>query len=884
MDSSSPTGDSDFKSAIRQMAPPSLDIPHSNGSSIVRSPLVKSVTSPVFAPSIKQASTFKKPSGCALVSALECNRILENKDIIVLDLRTYSEYSKSSIRDSIHVGLPSTLLRRKNFDFNKLVQNLPVDDRVRLENKMNAMALEAKKLSFLIYDNTPNQTDASLSLPCYGVATKISEYRNQDERMENCGLYILNVGYSVFKLLFPDDVIESTETCLKNITECSAMNSPMVEHPDLFIPMPHNINTSGEEYIRQTVNGLSFSPSLASTATKSPSISGSSINNSMTNSNDFSLESPVSTSSPISALFKFQLPNRQQLASPVFKLPQNEEALSLEDYISAVNARKNQENRTKEFKFQSFEFPKKHQSAEYSTRSPNEDKLNFQRKYAKLCTEYNDDLINEVIPQWFQELVTKSKVEIISQFQKLDYLERRRLNKSISKHKSTKSALTTISRPELSKMTPIDEKSFDFNSNKGSMSTQIKRKKSQKRSYSQPNCSYLKSDWKCCIDVDDMEDEHDIEISSGVELGVKNRYKDIFPFENTRVKLKRRSVSSLSSSQEQTPNHSRDNSLVNKLNDLTLTQPVDNYINANYIELPSLPNTLSDQKKELLKNLSAGKGRNCRYIATQAPMKTTVHDFYTCLLNNKVPIILSLTDTFENGIEKCVQYWEDGDYEGFKVKLLEEIEVPKSYGTESEPADKDNKNDIVLRRINIEYDEAGCNYEVIQIQIRNWPDLGVLTDPTNIIQIIHLKNSIIDSLFERKMYQPGTRPTVLVHCSAGCGRTGTWCTIDSVISNLDVFEVLRNELQVEMKGKVYDPISWTINTFRKQRISMVQNVNQFLFIYDSLVCYFSLCLENYGKKDILTKPLSAIYDQSRHIKSLNEFVDKKMKEVEPIFI
>lgn len=238
------------------------------------------------------------------------------------------------------------------------------------------------------------------------------------------------------------------------------MNSPMVEHPDLFIPMPHNINTSGEEYIRQTVNGLSFSPSLASTATKSPSISGSSINNSMTNSNDFSLESPVSTSSPISALFKFQLPNRQQLASPVFKLPQNEEALSLEDYISAVNARENQENRTKEFKFQSFEFPKKHQSAEYSARSPNEDKLNFQRKYAKLYTEYNDDLINEVIPQWFQELVTKSKVEIISQFQKLDYLERRRLNKSISKHKSTKSALTTISRPELSKMTPIDEKKF----------------------------------------------------------------------------------------------------------------------------------------------------------------------------------------------------------------------------------------------------------------------------------------------------------------------------------------------------------------------------------------------------------------------------------------
>lgn len=878
----------------------SLEIPCTNGSSNIRSPLVRSVTSPMFANS-KQEVHFSKPEGCVMVSAIECNRILE-REVIVLDLRTYSDYSRSSIRDSIHIGLPSTLLRRKKFDFERLLNNLPAEDRSRFEDKLEG----DKPLEFLIYDNTPKQSEDSLSLACYGISSKLVDAKNVDIRLSDCNIYILNVGYNQFQLMFPDDTVSAESekigrTVSNKINHSSNNNnsnggnnnvdSPLDFVTDLYYPFAQGTAFKGSEFIKQTINGMVLSPSLHSSGTKSPSIGGSSShNNSMTNSNDLSLDSPVSTSSPISALFKFQLPSQQQLPATAFKIPQNEENMNLETYISAANLRENQEklnmsNSSNRFHFRSFQFPKRSDSGldpmtkESENDDTSDDLLTFQRKYYELCQTYDEETLNKVIPRWFHDLVVRSKIDIISQFQKLDFLEKRRLNKSISRHKSTKSAITTSSRPELSKMTPIDEKSSEVTRYHNEMTSQLKRKKSQKRSHSQP--TLLNSDWNCFIDLEDPDEEDNtVEISSGLELGIKNRYKDIFPFENTRVKLKRRSISSLSNSREATPKHSRSSSLNEKLNTLTLDS-FDNYINANYVELPSLPNKISEQHMTLSRDHQKSH-RNVRYIATQAPLRTTVLDFYTCILNNKVPIILSLTDTFENGIEKCVQYWADGEYDGLKVKLVEEIEVPKI----SSFCEKrgDDEADIILRRINIEYDEMANNYEVIQIQIRHWPDLGILTEPTNIIQAINIKNVILERLFEKQVFSEEFKPTVLVHCSAGCGRTGTFCTIDTVITNLEVFEILRTDAEVNKRDKTYDPISWTINIFRKQRISMVQNINQFLFIYDSLVCYFALCLNNYGKNDVSTESMKTLHDQVANMSPLEQFANKKKDEIVPVFV
>ena len=153
---------------------------------------------------------------------------------------------------------------------------------------------------------------------------------------------------------------------------------------------------------------------------------------------------------------------------------------------------------------------------------------------------------------------------------------------------------------------------------------------------------------------------------------MKNRYKDIFPYEHTRVHLHRHtnSMSSLSPTQSLTKVRSNSRSCSNNVfnsesetdddndddndnvdggqdngnninNDVTMAGNtyIDNYINANYLMLPDVENLEANMK--------------VRYIATQKPMLSTVHDFYTCVINDCVPLIIALTDEFENGIERC---------------------------------------------------------------------------------------------------------------------------------------------------------------------------------------------------------------------------------------
>ncbi|CAI4477137.1 CBM_collapsed_G0018740.mRNA.1.CDS.1 [Saccharomyces cerevisiae] len=173
-----------------------------------------------------------------------------------------------------------------------------------------------------------------------------------------------------------------------------------------------------------------------------------------------------------------------------------------------------------------------------------------------------------------------------------------------------------------------------------------------------------------------------------------------------------------------------------------------------------------------------------------------------------------------------------------------------------------------------------------KIQVKNWPDLGTLLNPISILQAINVKNHIIDTLFARNYYQNDQLPTILVHCSAGCGRTGTLCTIDSILSNFEMFEMLQKEfVKLKYPAKLFDPISWTINIFRKQRISMVQNINQFIFIYDCLLFYFRLRLDDItertdgdgSNKDNIS--LSALIEQIEKLEILQTFVDDKLKEL-----
>ncbi|AET38980.1 tyrosine protein phosphatase PTP3 Ecym_3500 [Eremothecium cymbalariae DBVPG len=666
---------------------------------------------------------FQLHSGCKTIDCKPlANMLLDHdetygaaKNIIVIDTRPYMEYSKAHIKDSIHISLPSTLLKRKNFSLQRLLDNLPAYERNLIKEKLKEEYSENDKDSFsvVIYDNTDVKPDGRVSLACFGISSKFldNDWPNQGQRKPD--VYILSGGFPQFQSQFPD----------------LAESSPM-------------------EYDRELLQPPAVYYSSTSSLSTPPSTQGSPL---------VPVCSPT-FSSPISHLFKFQLPHapRQNLAGSsqsfqhVFKMRQFEENSNLESYLDAVDLNENRKLSSSEY----FTNPSTPQQQYYKFPL----KLSFQLEFDAITETYDAEQINAVMPRWFRNLMDKSsKMQFIEKFQRLDIIERTRLDR-------------------LLKMPPLS-------------SEQITEQKPGHKTSSLDG-GYSEED-----------DEYDrqISISSGVELGSKNRYKDIFPYEHTRVIL-RRDLEITKLSQE--PHYNG---------------VVDTYINANYLTGPF---TTGDSPSN----------NTVRYIATQAPLSETIHDFYTCIINNRVPIVITLTDEFENGLEKCCKFWAEGDYNGIQVALLQERK----------------ENNLYLRRIKLTFNSGKSTFQIFQIQIKDWPDLGVLVNPTDILSMLDIKNFIISELFKRGVFNKGDLPTVLVHCSAGCGRTGTFCTVDTIVSNLKNIDA--HEIQWEANhhdnNNLFDPIVITIDRFRKQRISMVQNINQFLFIYDCMLSYFKLHLNN----------------------------------------
>lgn len=751
--------------------------------------LLKSVSAPVL-PSYKpQDQRLPKPESCSLVSADEFAGILgcsSSEDLLIFDVRPFNDYSRCSVRKSIHVCLPSTLLRRKTFTFQKLLANLPPDEQVLVREK----ASSSERLKVVIYDNVPNQKDDSVSLACSGIASKVLDHEAKEMTLDSVS--ILSCGFAQFEEAFSEYTVSEFDS------PTSHSNSST---------MDLQVQVSGD-MIQESRHGLMPPRTIA-------------------------LDSPISASSPISALSKFKLPALDNSPSQVFKIAQNEQLMDLESYLSAVNIKEENDQGS----MKTFQFPKPSQG---SPAPVNLSKLRFQIKYEDLEETCGRLHIAAVIPLWFRKLMRRSKIDFISQFQRLDFLERKRLNRTVNQHKTSQSVSFFPGRVSNDNSCPF---------------------KGQLRSHSQPSANTRRSSLQHFYAVNSDEEDDTITISSGVELGIKNRYKDIFPYEHSRVVLKKNSVGSIPACS------------VSSVTSTDFNETWESYINANYLNVPMFPSLPKTHQRN---------PKRVRYIATQAPLSSTVHDFFTCILNNDVPLVVTLTDSFENGVEKCYPYWKQGEYDGIKIDVLEEVAVPI--------VTKSKETEIFLRRLQLSYDD-GKTFETLQLHIVDWPDLGTLLDPTQIIQTINLKNFVINELLDKEVYAEGSVPVILVHCSAGCGRTGTWCTVDSIISHLDAYDVLQGNFEEENSSAttntLFDPIVWTINTFRKQRISIVQNVNQFLFVYDCLLYYFTLNLNGRdhmnGQLPVEGSSMQNLLHQIKELKILQSVIDVKTHEQVPSF-
>ncbi|KAF9378473.1 hypothetical protein CPC16_011272 [Podila verticillata] len=173
----------------------------------------------------------------------------------------------------------------------------------------------------------------------------------------------------------------------------------------------------------------------------------------------------------------------------------------------------------------------------------------------------------------------------------------------------------------------------------------------------------------------------------------------------------------------------------------------DDYINASYLKPP-------------LSNKS--------YIATQGPLPSTFQDFWKVTWEQNSRVIVMLTREQEMGRIKCHQYWPTAqspvmDLGVVQVTLVSETLPDPSIGT------------ILVRQVKLRHLHSPEERLITQIQYTGWPDFGVPETPLEVLKVIQLSN---------EHNTPSSAGPMIVHCSAGCGRTGAFCVIDSILTEL----------------------------------------------------------------------------------------------------
>jgi protein tyrosine phosphatase len=194
------------------------------------------------------------------------------------------------------------------------------------------------------------------------------------------------------------------------------------------------------------------------------------------------------------------------------------------------------------------------------------------------------------------------------------------------------------------------------------------------------------------------------------------------------------------------------------------------------------------------------------YITTQGPIDVTVRDFWRMAWQYNIHVLVMLTKEVENGVPKSSRYWpidrvnEKRSFDNFEITLL------------SKEKDRKAGDDLVTRKFLVKNSkDANNTREVIHFQYTGWPDHGLAHSH----HFLHLMN-LVDETVEKTGGGP-----ICIHCSAGIGRTGTFCTIHMNIHKIR--NCLKNNEVPEVS------VVKTVLKLRKQRHGMVQTKEQYLF-------------------------------------------------------
>lgn len=209
-------------------------------------------------------------------------------------------------------------------------------------------------------------------------------------------------------------------------------------------------------------------------------------------------------------------------------------------------------------------------------------------------------------------------------------------------------------------------------------------------------------------------------------------------------------------------------------------------------------------------NLVSGWQTKNQYIATQGPIPSTIHDFWRMVWEEKVGVIVMVTNLQEKGKTKCHQYWPD---ENGSIQCGTLEVMYKEYD--------DADTDVTVRKVTLRSSVFNEMREVVQYQVKTWPDQGVPASAHGFLQTVHTVRAAQNAAVARGQDGP-----IVTHCSAGVGRTGTFIAVDTTLRRL-------------LEAGNIDMMS-TVSHMRQERTGSVQTIAQYRFCYEAIREYVLL--------------------------------------------
>ncbi|KAM4606065.1 receptor-type tyrosine-protein phosphatase N2 [Polymixia lowei] len=186
--------------------------------------------------------------------------------------------------------------------------------------------------------------------------------------------------------------------------------------------------------------------------------------------------------------------------------------------------------------------------------------------------------------------------------------------------------------------------------------------------------------------------------------------------------------------------------------------------------------------------------RNPTYIASQGPLPSTVADFWQMVWESGCVVVVMLTPLSENGVKQCHHYWPD---EGSDIYHVYEVNLVSEHIW---------CEDFLVRSFYLKNLQTNETRTVTQFHFLSWMDRGI---PDSARTLLDFRRKV------NKCYRGRSCP-IIVHCSDGAGRSGTYILIDMVLNRM-------------AKGAKEIDIAATLEHLRDQRAGMVQTKEQFEF-------------------------------------------------------